>query len=265
MFGDRFTWGVGTGEALNEHVHGDRWPPADVRLEMLEEAIEVIRRLWGGESVTHRGRHYTVEDARLFDVPEPAPPILVSAFGSQSADLAARLGDGLWTTGPRTEVIDEYRAAGGDGPVWSQLSFCWDRDREAAVERAHRMWPNTGLPGQLAQDLRTVEHMEQATKLVSPEDIEGSGMPLGPDPGPILESIAESEKAGIGFIYLHQIGDLTRRVLGVLGAGVAARVDQVIRGLGVRTQSIGVKFDVDHSPPGPTPKAFPSTPNRVPQ
>jgi len=69
------------------------------------------------------------------------------------------------------------------------------------------MWPNTGLPGQLAQDLRTVEHMEQATKLVSPEDIEGSGMPLGPDPGPILESIAESEKAGIGFIYLHQIGD----------------------------------------------------------
>jgi G6PDH family F420-dependent oxidoreductase len=207
MFGDRFTWGVGTGEALNEHVHGDRWPPADVRLEMLEEAIEVIRRLWGGESVTHRGRHYTVEDARLFDVPEPAPPILVSAFGSQSADLAARLGDGLWTTGPRTEVIDEYRAAGGDGPVWSQLSFCWDRDREAAVERAHRMWPNTGLPGQLAQDLRTVEHMEQATKLVSPEDIEGSGIPLGPDPGPILESIAESEKAGIGFIYLHQIGD----------------------------------------------------------
>lgn len=207
LFGERFTWGVGTGEALNEHVHGDRWPPADVRLEMLEESIDVIRRLWEGESVTYRGRHYTVEDARIFDLPDPAPPILISAFGERSAGLAARMGDGLWTTGVKKDVIDEYRSSGGDGPVWSQLSLCWERDRQSALERAHRVWPNTALPGQLAQDLRTVKHMEQAAQLVSSEDIEQSAMPLGPDPEPILQSVADAKEAGVEFIYLHQIGD----------------------------------------------------------
>lgn len=207
LFGGRFTWGVGTGEALNEHVHGNRWPPADVRLEMLEEAIDIIRRLWEGNSITHRGRHYTVEDARIFDVPDPPPAIMVSAFGSQSATLAARKGDGLWITGVKTDVIDDYRSSGGDGPVWTQLTFCWDPDRETARERAHRVWPNAALPGQLAQDLRTVKHMEEATRLVALEDMENSGIPLGPDPEPILQSIAEARKAGIDFIYLHQIGD----------------------------------------------------------
>lgn len=207
LLGDRFTWGVGTGEALNEHVHGDRWPPADIRIEMLAEAIQVIRRLWEGDSVTHRGRYFTIEDAQIFDAPNPPPPILVSAFGTKSAELAAEMGDGLWTTGVKRDVIDEYRSAGGEGPVWSQLSLCWDEDRETALERAHRVWPNTSLPGQLAQDLRTVAHMEQATQLVSREDIVQSDLPLGPDPEPILESIDQAEEAGIEFIYLHQIGD----------------------------------------------------------
>jgi G6PDH family F420-dependent oxidoreductase len=108
----RFTWGVGSGEALNEHILGDRWPPADVRLDMLEEAIEIVRALWTGESVTHRGRHYTVEDARLFDLPNTLPPIVVSAFGDQAVSLAARIGDGLWITGLESEVIAKYREQG---------------------------------------------------------------------------------------------------------------------------------------------------------
>lgn len=207
LFGDRFIWGVGSGEALNEHILGDRWPPAEVRLEMMEEAIELIRRLWEGDSVTHRGRHYTVEDARVFDLPESPPPILVSAFGEKSAELAARLGDGLWITGIRDNVIQTYRSASGNGSIWTQLSLCWDEDRGKALERAHRVWPNTGLPGQLAQDLRTVAHFEQATQLVTRDVIEDSGMPLGPDPGPIVESIMKAKDAGIDYIYLHQIGD----------------------------------------------------------
>ena len=207
LLGDRFTWGVGTGEALNEHVLGDRWPPADVRVEMLEEAIVLIRRLWEGESVTHRGRHFTVEDARIFDRPNPAPPIVVSAFGVRSAQVAAALGDGLWTTGIQTDVIEAYRSAGGDGPIWSQLSVCWDENGETALERAHRVWPNTALPGQLAQDLPTVKHFEQATELVTLEDIENSSLPIGPDPDPILRSVKAAEDAGIDHVYLHQIGD----------------------------------------------------------
>jgi G6PDH family F420-dependent oxidoreductase len=206
LFGGRFTWGVGTGEALNEHVLGERWPPASQRLEMLEEAIEVVRALWTGESTTHRGRYYTVEDARIFDLPDRTIPILVSAFGQKSAELAARAGDGLWITGIKDDVIETYRSAGGSGDVWTQLSLCWDRDEEVALERAHRVWPNTGLPGQLAQDLRTVEHMEQAASLVTREQLSES-MPIGPDPEPTLSSIAEARDAGIEYIYLHQIGD----------------------------------------------------------
>jgi coenzyme F420-dependent glucose-6-phosphate dehydrogenase len=206
LFGDRFTWGVGTGEALNEHVLGDRWPPAPQRLAMLEEALEIIRALWTGESITHRGEYYSVEDARIFDLPDGSIPVLVSAFGDKSAELAARVGDGLWTTGTKSDVVDAYRSAGGSGDVWTQLSLCWDEDEEAALERAHRVWPNTGLPGQLAQDLRTVEHMEQATSLVTKEQLAES-LPIGPDPEPILESIKEAQDAGMEYIYLHQIGD----------------------------------------------------------
>jgi G6PDH family F420-dependent oxidoreductase len=202
----RFVWGVGSGEALNEHILGDRWPPAGVRLEMLEEAVEMIRALWSGESVTHRGKHYTVEDARIFDLPASPPPLLVAAFGEQAAGMAARIGDGLWTTGPGTDVIDSYKSAGGDGQIWSQLTLSWDPDRDEAIARAHRVWPNTALPGQLAQDLPTVLHFEQAAKLVKPSDVEAS-MPCGPDAGPILDSIEEARASGIDHIYLNQIGD----------------------------------------------------------
>ena len=206
LFGDRFTWGVGSGEALNEHVLGDRWPPAPQRLDMLEEALEVMRALWTGESTTHRGEYYTVEDARIFDLPDGPIPVLISAFGEKAAELAARAGDGLWITGIKSDIIETYRSAGGSGDIWTQLTLCWDDDRDVALERAHRVWPNTGLPGQLAQDLRTVEHMEQATSLVTEDQIADS-MAIGPDPEPILDSIAEARDAGIEYIYLHQIGD----------------------------------------------------------
>src|SRR3954452_15120140 len=98
MLKGRFTLGVGSGEALNEHILGDRWPEADVRLEMLEEAVEVIRTLWQGGQQSHHGRHYTVENARIYDLPDQPPPILVSGFGPKAIKLAARIGDGFCTT-----------------------------------------------------------------------------------------------------------------------------------------------------------------------
>lgn len=202
----RFVFGVGTGEALNEHVLGHPWPPADVRREMLEEAIDVIRLLWTGDNVTHRGRHYTVEDARLFDLPETPPPLVVSAFGTRAAELAASHGDGLWSTGIRPAVFDAYREAGGMGSVWSQVSVCWDEDRDRASARAHEVWPNTGLPGQLPQELRTVGHVEQATSLVTRGHIEES-IPVGPDPDPIVESVEAAVEAGVDHVYIHQIGN----------------------------------------------------------
>lgn len=202
---DRFVWGVGSGEALNEQILGDDWPAADIRLEMLEEAVGLIRRLWEGESTTHRGTYYWVEDATIFDPPAGDVPILVSAFGPTAAGLAARIGDGLWTTGVDAEIVSEFRAEGGSGPVYTQLTLCWADQTETAVETAHRIWPNTAFPGQLAQDLRTPAHMEHVAKLVTPEMIAES-VPCGPDPKPILESVASAAEAGMDHIYFHQIG-----------------------------------------------------------
>jgi G6PDH family F420-dependent oxidoreductase len=204
----RFTWGVGSGENLNEHILGDRWPPADIRLEMLEEAIEVVRGLWTGESLTHRGAHYVVEDARIFDLPGQLPPLLVSAFGDKAVKVAARAGDGLWVTGMPAETIDKYHEGGGSGPIWSQLSLCWGPDKEEAIDRAHEMWPNTALTGQLNQDLRTVSDFEHAVELVDRSDMEGA-IPCGPDAGPILDAIRQTAKLGVDHVYLHQIGDPT--------------------------------------------------------
>ena len=201
----RFTWGVGTGEALNEHILGDRWPIAADRIAMLEEAIEVIRQLWTGEQVTWQGEYYTVENARIYDPPPSTIPIVVSAFGSAAAEAAARAGDGLWTGGD-AEIIATWRKAGGSGPVYSQTTLCWAPTRDEAVDLAHRVWPNAGVPGQLSQDLATPSHFEQAASAVTKEMI-AEAVPSGPDAGTIVDHIKKAVDAGVDHVYLHQIGD----------------------------------------------------------
>ena len=116
MTGGRFNLGVGSGEALNEHILGDHWPEADVRLEMLREAVEVMRTLWEGGQRSHRGRHYTVENARVYDLPEAPPPVIVSGFGPKAVALAAEIGDGFATTSPDKDAIERYRSEGGKRP-----------------------------------------------------------------------------------------------------------------------------------------------------
>ncbi len=202
----RLVWGVGTGEALNEHILGDRWPPHPVRAEMLEEAVEVIRRLWVEESVTHYGRHYTVEDARILDKANRDVPIVVSAFGPEAARLAAKIGDGLWVTGAGGEEIATYQDEGGSGPIYSQITLCWGEDRAEAIKTAHELWAFSSLPGQLGQDLPTMLHFEQAVAAISPEDV-AEKTPCGPDPEPVLAAAREAIEAGVDHLYFHQIGE----------------------------------------------------------
>ena len=202
----RLIWGVGTGENLNEHVLGDPWPAYEVRAAMLEESVDLIRRLWAEDSVTHRGEHFLVEDARILDRPANPVPILISAFGDESAELAARIGDGLWLSSLNPDTIAAFEKAGGSGPIFSQLTLCWGPDRDDALELAHRQWPNTGLPGQLNQELRTILDFEQAVELVTPELIEEK-VPCGPDAQPVIEKVIEARDAGIDHLYFHQIGD----------------------------------------------------------
>jgi G6PDH family F420-dependent oxidoreductase len=201
----RFSFGVGSGEALNEHIFGDRWPEADERLEMLEEAVEVIRELWTGKTVSHRGRHYRVEHARLYTLPDAPPPILVSGFGPKSVDLAARIGDGYCITMPDADLIGRYRDGGGTGPVHAGTKVCYGADRDEAVKTVHRLWPNESLPGELAQVLPTPQHFRQAAELVTEEMI-GSSVPCGPDLEQHVAALQEFADAGVDELYVQQVG-----------------------------------------------------------
>jgi G6PDH family F420-dependent oxidoreductase len=206
MLPGRFALGVGSGEALNEQIVDVDWPETEVRLEMLEEAIAVMRELWTGEVVSHRGRHYSVRNARIYTLPDEPPPILVSGFGPRSVDLAGRVGDGYVTTKPDPELIERYRSAGGAGkPVQAGAKACYGRDEAEARRTAHRLWPNEGLPGELAQILPTPKHFEQAVELVT-EEMVAETVPCGPDLEAQIASLEEYADAGADELYVQQIG-----------------------------------------------------------
>jgi G6PDH family F420-dependent oxidoreductase len=203
----RFALGLGTGEALNEHILGDRWPAVDTRLEMLEEAVQVIRTLWQGGMQSHQGRHYQVENARIYDLPEQAPSVLISGFGSKSTSLAARIGDGYCTVGPDAEAVESFRNEAGTGKlVAGGMKACVAEDEKQARETVHRLWPNEALPGELAQILPTPAHFEQASELVSAEQA-SKDVPCGPDPERQLEAIQAYADAGFDELYIQQIGN----------------------------------------------------------
>ena len=208
QFRGGFVLGVGSGEALNEQILGHPWPLASERLDMLDEAVEIMRALWSGDVVTHHGEHYVVEWARLYTAPAEPIPVYVSAFGPKALELAGRIGDGLVTTSPDAESIETFRKAGGEGkPILAGTKVCYGPDRDAAVETAHRLWPNTGLPGQLSQDLRTPAHFMQASSLVTPHQI-GSSTPCGPVLDVYLNAIREYVDAGVDEVLVHQIGPM---------------------------------------------------------
>ncbi len=205
MLDGRFRLGLGSGEALNEHILGDPWPAVDVRLEMLEEAVEVIRRLFTGEEVTHRGRHYTVENARLYTLPENPPPIDVSAFGPKAAEVASRIADGFVTTTPDAGLVDRFRARAPERPAFASTKVCWAPSREEGARTAHRLWAVEHLPGELGQILPTPRHFEQATELVTVETV-AEAVPCGPDPEEHARRLREYADAGFDVVHVGQMG-----------------------------------------------------------
>jgi G6PDH family F420-dependent oxidoreductase len=202
----QFILGVGSGEALNEHVVGARWPDVAVRLDMLEEAVEVLRALWAGDFVDHHGRHYTVENARLYTLPDAPPPVYVSGFGPRAAALAGRIGDGFITTSPDKEMISRFRdEGGGDKPVQAGYKVCWGSDDDTCIDTAHRLWSNSGLPGELSQILPSPRHYEQASRLVTREST-ASSIAFGADIDRHVEAFRPYADAGIDTIHISQMG-----------------------------------------------------------
>jgi G6PDH family F420-dependent oxidoreductase len=202
----RFRLGVGTGENLNEHVLGDRWPSPDERLDLLEEAVEVMRTLWTGELVSHHGANYVVDRARIYSAPEEPVPVLVSAFGTKAAELAADIADGLVATSPDDDVLATYRKNGGKTPLIAAVKVCWDRDEDTAVERAQRLWRNSAVPGTLAQELALPSMFDEASEMVDREAIEEK-FACGPDAQRHVEAIRPYIEAGFDEIFINQIGD----------------------------------------------------------
>lgn len=206
LTGGNFRFGIGTGEALNEHILGDAWPEADVRLEMLEEAVEIMRELWTGKQVSHYGEHYAVENARIYTLPEKTPEVYVSAFGPKAVGVAARIGDGFCTVGPEKELIQKFREGAKDGAiVQAGLKVRYSSDAAEARATAHRIWPNDALPGELPQILPTPAHFEQASSLVT-EEMVAETIACGPDIDLHLERIQAFADAGVDELYVQQVG-----------------------------------------------------------
>jgi G6PDH family F420-dependent oxidoreductase len=173
---------------------------------MLEEAIEVIRLLWEGGTKDHEGKHYRVENARIYTLPDETPPILVSGFGPKATRLAARIGDGYVNAVPDAELLNLFRSSGGgDKPAHGAFKVCYGEDEAEARKIAHRLWPNDLLPGELAAVLPTPAHFEQAAQLVT-EEMVAEAMPCGPDSEPHREMIHQFADAGYDEVYVQQIG-----------------------------------------------------------
>ncbi len=206
MMPGRFFLGVGSGENLNEHILGDHWPTAPIRLEMLEEAVEVIRLLWQGEETSYYGEYYVVENATIFTLPKKLPPIYLASAGDTSAELAGKIGDGLITTSPDKEVIQAFEKNGGkDKPRYGKLDVCWAATEEEGKQIVYKQWANTGIKGQLKQEIATTTFMEQAASMVSMEEATKHVI-CGPNVDKHLAKIQEYADAGIDHIYIHQIG-----------------------------------------------------------
>jgi coenzyme F420-dependent glucose-6-phosphate dehydrogenase len=201
----RFFLGVGTGENLNEHILGEGWPDWEIRAEMLEEAVAIIRDLWTGEEVSHRGDHYLVRNARLYTIPDEPPPIHVAAGGPDMATLAGRIGDGFIGTGPEQEVIEAFRQAGGSGPRYGQVTVCWAKTEQEARKTAREWWPNVAVHGEASQELPSPRHFEQLTEKVTEDEV-AEAVSCGPDPAVHLEAIRRYVDAGYDHVYVHQVG-----------------------------------------------------------
>jgi G6PDH family F420-dependent oxidoreductase len=202
----RFTLGLGSGENLNEHVVGGLWPSAEVRLDRLDEAVDIIRRLFGGGYVTHHGPHYHVDSARLWDLPDPPPPIGIAVSGPTSCALAGRAADLAIAVEPDRELLDAFDAYGGAGkPRVGQVPVCYDPDPALAVERAHAQFRWFGSGWKVNSELPGPAAFDAASRFVRPEDV-ASAIPCGSSLDSFVEAVRAYADAGFTDVALVQIG-----------------------------------------------------------
>lgn len=203
----RFFLGLGTGENLNEHVVGLGWPSPDVRLAMLEEAVDVLRLLWEGGAKSFHGRFYTVEDARLYTLPAEPPALMIAASNPGAAEFAGRSGDAIINTEVDADLIRHFTDAGGAGKErYVEMTVCWAKDERRARKTAHEVWGLAALDGMLFTELPTPKLFESALKPLT-EDVVAEKVVCGPDARRYLQKIKRAEQLGYTHVCLHQVGD----------------------------------------------------------
>jgi len=201
----RFTLGVGAGERLNEHIVGNGYPSVSQRHDMLEEALTIIRALWKGGYQSYEGRYLRLEDARVFDLPEVAPDIVVAASGPSSAQVAAEHGDGLFAVEPDAELVEDYRARGGSGPTYGEAGLAWAATADAALEAAWSTarWSLTGW--KVMSELPNPVNFEAASAYIRHEDV-AEQLSAGPDLDAHVEAVRPYVDAGFDRIALMNLG-----------------------------------------------------------
>ncbi|GLU45743.1 TIGR03557 family F420-dependent LLM class oxidoreductase [Nocardiopsis ansamitocini] len=205
LSGGRFVLGVGAGERLNEHVVGRGWPAVHHRHAMLRESLEIIRLLWSGGYHSFEGEHLSLEDARVFDLPETAPPIIVAISGPASARIAAEFGDGIFTTEPKPELVGAYSDAGGSGAAYGEVPLSWAPDEASALQSAHEKF-RFGLTGWKVQsELPNPVNFEAATAHIREEDMRAT-FGYGPDPASHLAVARQFADAGFDNLALVNAG-----------------------------------------------------------
>jgi coenzyme F420-dependent glucose-6-phosphate dehydrogenase len=206
MMPGRFFLGVGSGEYLNEHITGSDWPRPAIRLDMLEEAVHLIRTMWQGGWQNFDGNYYTVKDARIFTLPATPPSIMMAGSKPYAAELAGRIGDGLISTVPERELVQRFDAAGGVGkPRYGQITVCYAESEEAAAKTVREQWPNGGMGGSLTVDLPTPAHFEAVAEVMAPERMT-EDIILGPSLEKHIDGIRKYIDAGFDHVYVHQVG-----------------------------------------------------------
>jgi G6PDH family F420-dependent oxidoreductase len=212
MFPGRFWFAAGSGQALNEHVTGDRWPSKAEREERLLESIQVIRALHAGETVSHEGR-VRVDRAVLWTRPETPPPIFGAAVTPRTAAWVATWADGLITINqpPDTlrEVLEAFRSGGGEGPVRLQVHVSYAEDGAASLELAHRQWAAAMIGSELAWNIATPAEFEQVARFVRPDDVRDAVL-VGGGTGALVDQVGALLDVGAGYgldeLYLHHVG-----------------------------------------------------------
>jgi coenzyme F420-dependent glucose-6-phosphate dehydrogenase len=202
----RFWLGLGTGENLNEHVYGDRWPGADERISMFREAIQVIRALWTGDEVEYDGDYYDVSRARIYTLAEEPVPLYVAGNGPKVLEAVAELADGYIGTAPKADLLEQFdRLSGAGKPKIGQVTVCWDRDEAAARRTAHEIWSTAAITGEASQELPVPAHFEQLAKMVT-EEMVAKEVVCGADAARHADAIRKYLDAGFDRVYVHQIG-----------------------------------------------------------